>query len=489
VKSRAQKPTLATLAKKQAAKKGKKTPPPPPVPAPSVKPNIVTLEKVEALANANRENPWMRIVLAYAVRAELGARHRAVAESLADVLDRVFPAQRETGDALWALASYCEDAGAIDSALLWYKHLVDDCPKHYRADAAQFQIGRRLYQADKKEEAIEAFVALGKNYPTSTLRSQGYYLCGTMASAQGDAKRARMYFVCASFEGVGDFFAHRALERMQGDNPATGPGATNLKIDGAHPVLIPIPNKRAALEPLPEAIENDPRLARIRFFGLNGIEAGEWEALETMHAVQDRPDAGIWYAAIAEAGYAHTATQWIESIGWGYDANHRPEGGHLRVWFPRAYWSDVCAAAKAAGVDPYLVLSVMRQESTYRPSIVSSSGAVGLMQLMPGTAQWLTHVEPAIPAEAAGNLRVPPYSVQLGAHYLGRMINQSGGNLIYALAAYNAGPGNCDKWRKSFGNLGPDAFIDNIPFAETKNYVRRVLANYAAYHSLYAPVK
>ena len=71
--------------------------------------------------------------------------------------------------------------------------------------------------------------------------------------------------------------------------------------------------------------------------------------------------------------------------------------------------------------------------------------------------------------------------------YMLRMADRSDGHLVYALASYNAGPGNCDKWRRRFPNHSTEAFIQAIPFSETKGYVKKVLGNYAAYHSLYPP--
>lgn len=68
-----------------------------------------------------------------------------------------------------------------------------------------------------------------------------------------------------------------------------------------------------------------------------------------------------------------------------------------------------------------------------------------------------------------------------------RMLSRSGNNKVFALASYNAGPGNCDKWRARFPGYSTEQFIDAIPFSETHDYVKKVLANYAAYHSLYPP--
>ena len=137
-------------------------------------------------------------------------------------------------------------------------------------------------------------------------------------------------------------------------------------------------------------------------------------------------------------------------------------------------------------LDPYLLLAIARQESTFRPAIGSSAGALGVMQLMPSTAAWMVGVEDGIEAEHAADLTLPSNSLRLGAYYLRRMLDRSGGNVAVALAAYNAGPGNVSKWERERRGQDTETFIENIPFGETRNYVKRVLANYAAYRSLYS---
>jgi soluble lytic murein transglycosylase len=143
--------------------------------------------------------------------------------------------------------------------------------------------------------------------------------------------------------------------------------------------------------------------------------------------------------------------------------------------------------AKQTGLDPYFILSIARQESTFRPNLTSRSGASGVMQLMPATAKWMADVDPNIEPVHVANLESPVNSLRLGAWYLQRMVERSNGNLIDAAASYNGGPGNRDKWRAKYRNLDLDAFVEAIPIDETRDYVQKVLGNYAAYRSLYPP--
>ena len=245
--------------------------------------------------------------------------------------------------------------------------------------------------------------------------------------------------------------------------------------------------------PLPQAILDEARIKRLFFFGAHGLEAGEWEALHLCMCLKDCKEPSPYYRALAEAGYLHMALEHADARGWGMKdgpSGAGPAGDartieRLRFEFPLVFWPSLSAVAKEAGVDPLLLLAMAKQESTFRARVSSQAGAQGLMQVMPATAHWLAKVEPNVTAAHVRSLQSPSNSIRLGAYYLLRMIDGSDGNLVYALASYNAGPGNCRKWRKRFPNYDVDRFIEAIPFGETQRYVTAVLGYYAAYHSLY----
>jgi len=133
-----------------------------------------------------------------------------------------------------------------------------------------------------------------------------------------------------------------------------------------------------------------------------------------------------------------------------------------------------------AGAEAPLVLALMRQESSFDPGIVSAAGAVGLMQLMPETAR-------QVGGQAAA-LTDPPTNMRLGVVYLQGLLAQFDGTVPYAVAAYNAGPHRVQSWIETNGDAAASGrnddmldWIEQIPFAETRNYVQRVLENRAVY--------
>ncbi len=150
---------------------------------------------------------------------------------------------------------------------------------------------------------------------------------------------------------------------------------------------------------------------------------------------------------------------------------------------PRAYESDVNAAAAKFGVDPNLLLAVMRVESIYHRQIVSYAGAVGLMQIMPRTGMLISR-ELGVEDFDTMDLLNPRTNLEFAAWYLSSLIKRFDGRLPLAIAAYNGGPHNVRVWMSGYHDTMPlDAFLERIPFDQTHRYVRRVLTHYAAYRA------
>ncbi|MFQ5673329.1 MAG: transglycosylase SLT domain-containing protein [Nitrospinales bacterium] len=152
--------------------------------------------------------------------------------------------------------------------------------------------------------------------------------------------------------------------------------------------------------------------------------------------------------------------------------------------FPKAYLNQVESLARKAGLNSMLILSLIRQESSFNPGIVSSANAVGLMQLMPATARQVARqMKQKSPDYEA--LKNPQVNLPLGIDYLRRLLSSFENNIIYALAAYNAGPQKVREWIAVRSDLTPLEFVESIPYNETRGYVKKVLRNYWVYLSLY----
>lgn len=143
--------------------------------------------------------------------------------------------------------------------------------------------------------------------------------------------------------------------------------------------------------------------------------------------------------------------------------------------FPLADEDRVIDAAQAAGIDPAWAFAIIRAETAWQPDARSGADARGLMQLLPATAALVARRND-LPYESAGSLYDPAINIPLGTRYLAHLGLRFDGSPWLTTAAYNAGPGNAQRWVDSRGNLAPEAFILTIPFNETRDYVTRVVS-------------
>ncbi|GAB4157139.1 MAG: transglycosylase SLT domain-containing protein [Cyanobacteria bacterium J069] len=161
----------------------------------------------------------------------------------------------------------------------------------------------------------------------------------------------------------------------------------------------------------------------------------------------------------------------------------RRQGDYWRSLFPFQFAEPIQQWSQTMQLNPLLVTALIRQESRFERQIVSSAGATGLMQLMPGTASWV-----------ASKLNQPQYdlenpndNIKLGTWYLNYTHETYSDNSLFAVASYNAGPGAIAQWIERFGYSDPDLFVEQIPYPETKGYVEAVFSNYWNYLRLYNP--
>lgn len=434
---------------------------------------------------ANWENPWLPLLVARGVRM-VQKTDPAAARMLALWLLEAFPTDREAGDSVWFVAQALS-AGGSPAGLELFEQLSARAEGYWRNTNAANEIAQYWLKKGDLAAAQKAAETLGDRFPESRYRAELYYDLSARWRAAGNAKQAQRDLMFAVNSGPGDYFAHRALEVLHEDLGNLGPflpTPINLRVDGVNAVVQPIPGLLAKVPPLPEAVDGDLRIARARFFGRHGLDEAEWEALGILQGLPGEEADGPWYLALADAGLGFTAQQWADKRKWGFIGPSRTLA-RWRLEFPRPYLDVYQLHGAALGVDPYFLMAISRQESTFRAAIRSRSGATGVMQLMPATARWMKTNTPGATDAVVDRLSSPVNSILLGSNYVAQMLGKFGGNLLYAAAAYNAGPGNMNKWLKQMPSPTPDAFVDFIPFEETSGYVRKVLGNYAAYRSIY----
>ena len=210
--------------------------------------------------------------------------------------------------------------------------------------------------------------------------------------------------------------------------------------------------------------KNQPSVAEEFTEGLMKLTKGEYLiGIEKIAKLEDRekPAEKAEYQALSQ-----------KSIYW-------------QARYPFPYFQEIEKWSISRQLNPLLVTALMRQESRFQAKIKSPVGATGLMQVMPSTAAWIA---PQMNADIKKiNLENANDNIMLGTWYLDYTHQQYSNNSMLAIASYNAGPGNVAKWLQTIPKKDPDEFVEEIPFDETKNYVRQVFGNYWNYLRLYNP--
>lgn len=156
----------------------------------------------------------------------------------------------------------------------------------------------------------------------------------------------------------------------------------------------------------------------------------------------------------------------------------------ITFFYPQPHSDLVFREAYENNIDPYLVFAIIRTESKYQTLAQSPAGARGLMQIMPDTASWIAK-QKGIENFDLDSLHEPEINIKLGCWYIADLSKEYSGNLPLVIAAYNAGRGNVRGWINEGVWDGDIKNIDNIPFPETRQYVRNVLKAYEAYKAIY----
>ena len=162
----------------------------------------------------------------------------------------------------------------------------------------------------------------------------------------------------------------------------------------------------------------------------------------------------------------------------------RPQDLVLKKIYKQEYQEYVYKYSEENDIDPMLTFAIIKAESNFNRNIKSSSGAIGLMQLMEETATEMANEigEEVVVKESLYN---PEINIKIGTNYYAYLVEKYDGNTLLALTAYNAGMGNVDRWIKE-GIIKEDGSnIENIPYKETNNYVRKIVRDYKIYKSLY----
>ncbi len=375
----------------------------------------------------------------------------------------------------WLSGVWAEGEDAIPQAVLAYSdaYRVAELPA-IKTDAL-WRLGWLHYQQGAWDDAVEAFRLLAATAAGWHWRNRAQYWEARALERMGRADEAQALYGRVSADWPMTYYGqlsgirlrrplhagrdHRASEAVR---TMYGPASSAVRIN---------PHFQKAME-----------LSRL---GLRREAVEELSAVKAQYGDQPQTLYALAQHMLAVEDYASPIV--IAARHFREPLKRRRIAFDSLLWrmaYPTGYLPTIRRYADGR-VDPLLVAGLIREESLYDPGALSAVGAMGLMQLMPETANRVA-LRLGLGSPDREDLLDGAMNIRLGVDYVGELLRDYQGNLIRAVAAYNAGPDAVNRWIARFGNRDPDEFVELISYRETRRYVKRVLTSYRIYHILHS---
>ena len=420
---------------------------------------------------------------------------RAAADAYDAVADR-WPTGAFAAQGLWRRAWLLLATGDSTAAAAAFELVAARYPDFDDAPDARFRAGLMAWRAGDLPHAAEHWTAVAENN-AGFHRARAEYWLGRAAADSGAMELSTAHWQAAAAADPMGYYGIRAAERL-GVPVDRAPGAVSSTGGADFDAAVPRwlvgwqPGTSAASwAEARDAVRSRREVRRAAAW----LDVGERNAaLRAMRAAntvlagdtasqallaREAARLGLWDAATSAAGEVLAAA---------------PPGARLtapaalaRLAYPDPFGDLVRREAAGNGIPPALLFALIRQESRFEPAVRSGAGASGLTQVMPKTGEGIARLlnEPDFAVE---KLNQPHYALRFGAFFLARQLTQFHGQPLAALAAYNSGPGNAQRWSNDAGG-DPDLFAELIDFRETRLYVRLVAEHAAHYRRLYAEMR
>ncbi|MFC1559654.1 transglycosylase SLT domain-containing protein [Candidatus Margulisiibacteriota bacterium] len=426
-------------------------------------------------------------------------------------------------DAVYYLGYYYDVNNFKDSAVKRFEELAIKFPESIYIDDALWRAGQIHYFKGRLDKALSAFDRVATEHPASTMADEcAYWKALTLEKMGKRVESVIAYkYVIERFDHT--YYSHRARKKLN----ALGVNISELEDDKikiadlafgkeffeAPPHRVDLSGK---IEPYPmeepfeenqaETAKTDPKHFAVidlkkhfkkytELMSMNLFNEAEMEARWVLEgSPRDKKGSAklAISAALLGAGKYRQSIMFAEGMCNEAVANGRSREIPTISWrlsYPKGYYKHVKKYSEKYGLDPYLVLAVIREESRFNPVTLSWARAHGLMQIIPPTGR-----------DIARSLRIRPFyyrrmyepelNIKMGCWYLSRLIKKFNGNTMMALAGYNGGPRNVSRWmsrwkRKYGSDINTDEFAESIPLKETRRYVQKVLKSYNEYKRIY----
>lgn len=431
----------------------------------------------------------------------LAALRQGKIDSLIDIKERLeekYPGSRELADSIMYIGRYYEYEKDFEKAASAYKEMLGF--KGEAAGEAAWRIGWLAYRKGRFETAYRHFNSYAASAPKGKEPDRLFYWSGRSAEKVGLWKQALEAYSEACSPSTDSYYCRLSQERMASLIQTSDPEKETREPAETVETPPPAAEKAVSSEPgpalspgLPAAKEiTDSRLdlrypaaLELLTLGMASNAAMELEGITERHKGDPASlveltglfyQAGDYYRALRVYRKNQSAFLYITP---GASEDSVPFSTYLG--YPLKLVDTIRDIAPEDSADPYLVAAVMREESGFNPAAVSPVGALGLMQIMPSTGDFIEkEIGSGDPLERKDLLNAVT-NIRLGSWYLGLLARNFDNDLALTIAGYNAGPQAASRWAKTCEKAEPDEFIESIPYTETRYYVKRVIRSYSEF--------
>ena len=332
----------------------------------------------------------------------------------------------------------------------------------------------------KAEEIGEKYIDLNRNSSynkTETRAKIGFWL-GKIAEINNEKEKAIKFYEDTKDILFDNYYSHRALSRLlalTGKEDKMWKQFNNVDNYQDFNWLIPVILK-------PETLKSYYGSSVYELINLQQFD----EAIELIGKIKSpSKQVTAWLLALNEEYESSINLANTLAITYNYDKSN----SMWKLAYPLYFWQEIITTCKSPDykqLDPFLIAGLIRQESRFDKKALSISNAFGLMQLIPPTARTISR-QTGTNLSSLENLYDPKINIALGIHYLSGLISDFS-NPLFAVSSYNAGPQATKKWINSFYAKSKDLdfFVEEIPYEQTRNYVKKVFASYWTYKKLYS---
>ncbi|MEE2959432.1 MAG: transglycosylase SLT domain-containing protein [Myxococcota bacterium] len=467
--------------------------------------------------SAQSSGDWYKY-LQWKARAQyrLGDKSKAV-DSYLKAHER-FGAQKQGRQALYMAAWLASHSSAGERASQLFTSYLNKFGRHHNTVDARWFQAWNSYKNGELKEAKTLLEDFERRFPKSSLLPRVHYWQGRLFTKLGQSDKAKVAFQKVIEEKPSRYYGFLARQRLsEFDTPMTttshfGGPITLAALDSDVTTSNPTSKTRNKFK---EAVghvglQKNGHSKTLKSLQPNGGSLFNWTdkigttirqlvrfnyPQEAVHMVDLLPPISnissdqvrlsrlLLYQALGAYNRAHrlVALYFKEQLSQDIRSNNEI---YYQLSYPLAYAKTVSHVAEEFSIDSWLILSIMRQESAFKPQAQSWASAQGLMQLIPRTGSEISK-RLKLKDFNSGTLQQPTVNIRFGAWYLSELLKKFQGNIALAISAYNAGPVAVEEWANNRIGMETDEFIEEIPYRETRHYVKKVLENLAIYSALY----